>query len=219
MSMLSRLLKDGADVLPLTPRRWVSAGYGRAADDPFVAEAVQLRAALAELALQAKEQAKQAYDAGRAAGEAAARERLEAPIRGLAEKLGAAATEVVQTRADVLHRAEADAVRLAVEIARRILHRELATDASALDSLMRAALEKLQTQEVYRVRVHPGQERLLKACLEQAGRSQGVSVIGDPAQPEGSALFEVSGGALDASVDTQVREIERALMDQIEGRV
>ena len=36
---------------------------------------------------------------------------------------------------------------------------------SALEALIRAALEKLQSQEVYRVRVHPDQERFVRACL------------------------------------------------------
>ena len=182
-------------------------------------EISQLRAAVGNLTMRATEQAKQSYDAGYRAGETAATKRLEGEIRGVVEKLGAAVSEVTQSRAEVMRRAEADTVRLAVEIARRILHRELSTDMSALEALIQAALRKLQTQEVYRVRVHPGQEQLLKACLLEAGRGQDVAVIGDPLQPEGGALFEINGGALDASVETQVREIERALMDQLDARV
>jgi flagellar biosynthesis/type III secretory pathway protein FliH len=54
---------------------------------------------------------------------------------------------VAGAREEVLRRAEADVVKLSIEIARRVLHRELAMDSSALGGLIRAALEKLQAQE------------------------------------------------------------------------
>ena len=115
------------------------------------------------------------------------------------------------TRAETIRRAEADTVRLSIEIARRVLHRELSVDGSALEALIKAALEKLQAQEVYRVRVHPDQEKLVRACLDQTGRGQAIEVVGDPVQPRGGAVFEISRGALDASVETQLAEIERGL--------
>ena len=45
--------------------------------------------------------------------------------------------------------------KLALAIARRVLRRELAVDPEALHGLVLAALEKLQGQEICRVRVHP----------------------------------------------------------------
>jgi flagellar biosynthesis/type III secretory pathway protein FliH len=42
--------------------------------------------------------------------------------------------------------------------------------------------------------------------------------VGDVAQSRGGAVFEISRGALDASVDTQLREIERGLADQLGDR-
>jgi flagellar assembly protein FliH len=223
--MLSRLLKDAAaDAQPLILRRCALPARdgpeeASSHSSPASEEVSQLRAALSNLTIHASEQAKQAYDAGCRAGETAAKKHVEGELRGVIEKFGAAVSEVAQNRAEVMFRAEADTIRLAVEIARRILHRELSTDVSALESLIKAALKKLQSQEIYRVRVHPGQEQLLQTCLEESGRGQAIAVIGDPLQPEGGALFEINGGALDASVETQVREIERALMDQLEARV
>jgi flagellar biosynthesis/type III secretory pathway protein FliH len=43
-------------------------------------------------------------------------------------------------------------------------------------------------------------------------------VIHDPSQQQGGAVFEISRGALDASVETQLREIECGLTDQLEAR-
>jgi len=220
--MLSKLLKDEVDgIQPLILRDRPRAPLSKDAQEQENAvneEVARLRTAISNLTIQSSEQAKQAYETGLRAGAEQMRQRMEGEVRGMVEKLGAAMTEVVDTRGAVLHRAEADTVRLAVEIARRVLHRELTTDVSALEALIKAALLKLQTQEVYRVRVHPDQQELLKNCLEESGRSQGVTVVGDPLQARGGAVFEISGGALDASVETQLREIERGLMDKLEAR-
>jgi flagellar biosynthesis/type III secretory pathway protein FliH len=43
-------------------------------------------------------------------------------------------------------------------------------------------------------------------------------VISDPVQREGGAVFEIGRGSLDASVETQLAEIERGLIDKLEAR-
>ena len=91
-------------------------------------------------------------------------------------------------------------------------------DTSLAPTLIRAALEKLQAQEVYRVRVHPEHQLVLRACLEESGRGGNIEVLSDPLQARGGAVFEMSRGSLDASVETQLREIERGLVDQLQER-
>jgi flagellar assembly protein FliH len=174
----------------------------------------RLEAATAAFEQRARESWQQGFDAG----EAASREKLESEIRACFEKLAATVAEIASLRSDTIHRAEADTVRLSIEIARRVLHRELSVDPSALEALIKAALEKLRQQEVYRVRVCPGDEKIMRSCLEQTGRGQAVEVVADPSQPRGGLFFEISRGALDASVDTQLREIERGLTDELRIR-
>ena len=111
-----------------------------------------------------------------------------------------------------------DTVRLAIEIARRVIHRELNVDPNALAALVKAALERLQAQEIHRVRVHPSLERLVSASLQQAGRGSTLSVIADAALPPGGILFDISRGTLDASVNTQLEEIERGFADLVVQR-
>lgn len=161
---------------------------------------------------------RQSYEAGYRAGEESARRAAQAEVQAVVKQLADSIATVAGTRAETIRRAEADTVKLAIEIARRVVHRELTVDGSALESLIRAALEKLQAQEIHRVRIHPEQERTLKACLEQSGRGQSVSVVADPLQARGGAVFEISRGSLDASVETQLAEIERGLIDQLELR-
>jgi len=221
--MSSRVLKEqGLELAPVAWRRHTSTpAAAPKPDTPSAANAemAQLRARIAELETAVETKSRQSYAAGIRAGEEAARQSLEAGVRETVQKLAATIVELAETRPDTIRRAEADTVRLSIEIARRVLHRELSVDSSALEALVKAALEKLQGQEVYRVRIHPDQEKLVRACLDQSGRGQSVTVVSDLSQPKGGAVFEISRGSLDASVDTQLAEIERGLIDQLENRV
>jgi len=215
-NMLSKVLKDAE--VKLAPVAWrrhtVSSASGCGG-----AEAAELRARVADLEALVETKSRQSHAAGVRAGEESARQSLESGVREAVQQLAATIAELADTRADTIRRAEADTVRLSVEIARRVLHREISLDGSALEALIKAALEKLQAQEVHRVRVHPDQENLLRACLDEAGRGQSIAVVSDPVQPKGGAVFELSSGLLDASIDTQLAEIERGLTEQLEAHV
>jgi flagellar assembly protein FliH len=182
------------------------------------AEVSRLRAKLEESNSLMEGRVKEAWENGLRAGEAAARKSHNEQIRATLELLAKTVAEVSSIRAETIRRAEADTVRLAIEIARRVLHRELSVDPSALEALIKAAIGRLQTQEIYRVRVHPDLEPLMRACLEQTGRGSAVELIGDRALAKGGASFEINRGTLDASLDTQLREIEYGLADEIRRR-
>jgi flagellar assembly protein FliH len=219
--MLSRVLTEAAAAAqPVVWRRSspIPTKAAQVAQSLPQDESAQLRIRLAEMTAVAEQQARQAYEAGMRAGEAAARKAMEADTQAIVEQLTDTIVDVAGTRSGTIRRAEADTVRLAIEIARRVLHRELSVDPNALQALTTAALEKLQAQEIYRVRVHPALEQVVRNCLQQAGRAQGIEVIADPSQPQGGVLFDISRGTLDASVATQLDEIERGLTDQLETR-
>jgi len=218
--MVSRVLDP--DAVELKPVAWhVAAPVARVARGLSAGpgdEAAQLRARIQELTDAADIQACQAKEAGHRAGEIAGRAAAQSEVKQVVEKLSETIGEVAGARAEALRRAEADVVKLSMEIARRVLHRELSLDSSALEGLIRAALEKLQAREVYRVRIHPEQQLVLRACLEQSGRGGNIEVLSDPSQARGGAVFEMSCGSLDASLETQLQEIERGLVDRLQER-
>jgi len=181
-------------------------------------EVQNLRSKVEELTSLLDRGTKDAWEQGFRAGETAARQSLEAELRETTSALAGTISEIAAQRHETIRRAEADTVRLAIEIARRVLHREISVDPSALSALVGAALEKLRNQEIYRVRVHPDLEKLLQSSLAQCGRSSATEVVPDPNLARGGVTFEISRGALDASVDTQLREIERGLVDEIRTR-
>ena len=115
--------------------------------------------------------------------------------------------------------AEGDTVKLAVTIAKRILHRELAVDPEAILGLVKAAFAKVEARETHRLRVAPADAALLREHREALAPAAGIEIVADGSLAAGSVIFETSRGDLDASIDTQLGEIERGLTDVVRKRL
>lgn len=111
--------------------------------------------------------------------------------------------------------AEGDLVRLAIAIARRILHREIQVDHDALLGLTKAALGKIDHREIVQIRTHPESVELLQRVLEQGRTQKRIEIAGDARLDRGALIIETSRGQLDASVETHLEEIERGFTDLV----
>ena len=174
-----------------------------------------LDARLRDFDAEKKKECKAAFDRGVAEGTAAGRQQSAAQIQPVIEKLARTVDELAALKPRLRHEAEEDVVKLALAIARRILYRELATSPEALLGLVRSALDRLEGREVHRLRVHPQDAASLQQKMQSAGNARKIEIVGDPSLQRGSAIFETAHGALDASVDTQLNEIERGLADLV----
>ena len=175
-----------------------------------------MQARIRELEQSLEHRVREARQAGLREGEAAERARSGGEITEAVKRLAQATAETAQLRGILFRRTESDVVKLSLEIARRVLRRELTIDPSVLESLVKVALEKLQSQEIYRVRVHPDHQAIMQSSLVRYGAGQQIEVLGDPGQPHGGAIFEINNGKLDASIDTQLQEIEQGLADRFQ---
>jgi flagellar assembly protein FliH len=219
--MSSRVLLPG-DPRPVDPVTWRSVALLRQAGaTPASAQETAASAPeqIAALERQWQEKVQEARAAGLREGEAAGRSRAAAEMQPVIERLGRTIEEIAGLRTRLRREAEADTVKLALAIARRVLRREMAVDPEALHGLVLAALEKLELQEVSRVRLHPSQAAAVSAWLRQAGLGTGsgasLEVVEDGACAPGTAVFETARGNLDASVESQLQEIERGLADSL----
>lgn len=196
-------------VSPVVWRQVGGAAMDKAAGEPPPDMAGQM----AQLELQYRQKVNEAHRAGAREGEIAGRNRAAAELQPVMERLARSIQEIASLRARLRREAESDMVQLALAIARRVIRRELAADPDALRGLVIAALDKLQGQEISRVKVHPSHVALVKASMQEALNGGGVEVLSDPSREVGSVIFETARGNLDASVDSQLREIERGLAD------
>jgi flagellar assembly protein FliH len=210
--MSSRLLRPGVpcDAIPIAWRQAdglaVQPRQAIADNDPSTPSA--------EIQAQTNALTQAAYQQGLAAGEAVASQRLT-PVT---DSLNIIIQELAGLRKRFRMEAEEDTARLAIAIARRVLHRELSTDPEAILGLVMAAFQKLNARETHCLRVSPAD---VAALQENRGRLEfpaALEVTPDASLTTGSVIFETSRGELDASVDTQLSEIERGFADLIRRR-
>ena len=149
----------------------------------------------------------EAYQRGLRDGETGTTQRMSAKI----EQLGRSIEQLALHRGKIQREAEPELVRLALAIARRILRRELTVDPESLLGLVKAGLDKVESSEVHRVRVHPEHASILAGLLEGAARR--VEIAPDPGLPVGAVIFETTRGSLDMGLETQLKEIERGFAD------
>lgn len=158
---------------------------------------------------------REAHQRGFSEGTALGKQQASAELQPVLERLGKCLGELSSMRAKMRRDGEKDLVKLSIAIARRVLHRELTLDPESIEGLIKVALDKLESRELSRVRVHPDQEATVRALLHRYSSAK-VEVAPDTTLNKGDVLFETAHGALDASVDAQLSEIERGLTDRLQ---
>jgi flagellar assembly protein FliH len=159
-----------------------------------------------------------AYQQGLAAGEAAATQRVQARLEPQLAALSAIVDELAGMRKKFRGEAEEATVKLALAIARRVLHRELVMDPDALLGLVKAAFQKCDARDTHKLRLSPQDVELIREHREPLNLPLAVEIAADASLTRGSVIFETSRGELDASFDTQFVEIERGLADVLKRR-
>ena len=126
-------------------------------------------------------------------------------------------SELAELRPRLRRQAEADLVKLALAIARRILHRELAVDPAAMRGVIQAALEKIAvTGDLSRPDTPlPGGTSPVSgwSIARTRGTSSSKPIPRSIAAPPSSK----PPAGPDASVESQLREIEQGLADRLES--
>ena len=148
-------------------------------------------------------------------GVSAVRSQAETEVGSTLQRLSAAIAGLIQLRQQVREEAAGELVQLALAIASRILHRELSVDPEAILGLVKAALAKVQSREIHRIRLHPSHESAVRRLLDQLNPGVAIEITPDASLKPGDVFFETAQGQLEASVSTQLREIERGLADRV----
>jgi len=220
--MLCRVTSDSQDVKPVLWRTLAGASAAPAASssnrEASPGEIAELQNRIAELERLRQSEAAQARQSGFQEGMQKAQQDAAAEITAALDRLAHKLNEVAGLRSKMRSYAEMDIVKLGLAIAQRILRRELTTDPETIHGLVHAALQKIQNRDIVKVRVYPAGTEALRSSLARAGAAPAIQVVSDPTLKTGDLLFETSVGELDASVETQLQEVERGLADRLSLR-
>ncbi|MGA2601316.1 MAG: FliH/SctL family protein [Bryobacteraceae bacterium] len=152
---------------------------------------------------------------GAAEAQSTARREADAQVQAVLQRLAQSIEVLAEARQKLREETAADLVRLSTAIASRILHREITLDPDAVHGLLRAAFDKVQAREITRIFVHPAHQEAVRRFVEQSAVLSKIEIVVDPDLKGGDIRIETPQGQLDASVDTQLKEIERGLADQL----
>jgi flagellar assembly protein FliH len=143
---------------------------------------------------------------GAAEGRRAATAEFAQAREALAAGMQALADERRRILAD-----ERDAVlRLALAVARKVLHAEVLLCADAAARVVEAAVASAQDATVIRIRVHPDDAERIRAGQ---GTSFPYELVPDPAISPGGCVVETDCGSIDASLESQWAAVEAAMLE------
>jgi flagellar assembly protein FliH len=181
-------------------------------------ESRELELRLAQAEQQMRQEAQEAAERARREAEARFSSKLQSEVEPWLRRLAASIEDIATVRQRYVAESEEKVVRLAIAIARRILHREMQVDPLALQGLLHAAIEQSGQREMQRILLNPQDLEALGPHLAKLNLPPRVEVSAERSLERGALLIESSSGTLDASVDSQLDEVERGFIDMLGKR-
>lgn len=167
--------------------------------------------------LRAKEE--QARVVGIREGETQARSRFEREITAERQVLAKAVQDFARDRENYFSHVEAEVVKLAIGIARKILHREVQVDPLLLAGVVRVALDKIAAGTSVRLRVHPDHVYAWHDFFSNQQEHRVVpELLGDASLGMGQCVLETALGTTELTLEAQLAEIERGFFDLLAQR-
>jgi flagellar assembly protein FliH len=151
------------------------------------------------------------YEEGYAAGLAAA----EASMAASVERLARLADTILEQHAGFYRAAERQVVDLALQIAQKVVEREVENMPDLAINVIRAALDEMDARTAVRVRVNPDDQELLRRRWSQvvpSGIDPGrIELQADERIQAGGAVIETTQGQVDAQLETKLAQLGNAL--------
>ncbi|KMY49447.1 hypothetical protein AC625_07750 [Peribacillus loiseleuriae] len=167
------------------------------------------------------EHMKQAYDSGFAEGVHTGRsngyDEWMDKINQASEIVESARQEYVKH----IESSEAMILELAIAVAEKIIDQKLEESSEAFLSIVKRTIKEARNYREIQLHIHPvhyeeiiEQKEELEAMFT---KETALIIYPDPELSEDSCLIESANGRIDASIDSQLREIKDKLVDLLEG--
>ncbi|MBV8637083.1 MAG: hypothetical protein JO322_03300 [Candidatus Eremiobacteraeota bacterium] len=146
-------------------------------------------------------------------GHRAATDELDPVIKTMRELI----ESVRAQREAVIASSEPELVRLAMAIAERVVHTEVANNRQVVVENVRAALTRLVSREVVTLRVNPADHETIRQYRDSivaASDVEHLRVVEDQRVDRGGVIVETDAGTIDAKISTQLREAKRAILTE-----
>lgn len=118
---------------------------------------------------------------------------------------------------DYYNAMEPEILKLSVEIAGQVVKQHIETDEEFVLKTIKAGLRQLRERNEIRIRVNPVDYEFTRTHKDEISQScdgvRSIEVTDDRRVAQGGCIIESPNGELDARIETQLAEIERALRE------
>jgi flagellar assembly protein FliH len=170
-----------------------------------------------DIKLDTAELEKTAYENGFRQGEIAGIEITERRIEAALKRYADSVFEIGRIRASLYAQVEREVTRLAIEVAKKIVHREILVDRDIIQTLVRVALTHGAEKSAVTVHVSPVDYSYLLEHRAELAQTEGrdISLLADKSIEQGGCLIETECGDIDARIEQQFREVEYAFFEDL----
>ncbi|HEV7644444.1 MAG TPA: FliH/SctL family protein [Pyrinomonadaceae bacterium] len=133
-------------------------------------------------------------------------------IGSLRENLAATIDRIADLANEITAKLETEAVALALEIAKKVVAREVSIDQEVVLSVTKNALSKLHSRSLASLHLHPDDLSFVQEQRNKLNFHGSLELIEDASVTPGGCLIHTDTGDIDARIETQFDEITNGLL-------
>ena len=158
---------------------------------------------------------KTAYENGFRQGEKAGMEIAERKMEAIMKRYSESLFEVGRLRSVLYEQIEHEVVKLAIAVAKKIVHREIQVDRDIIQTLVRVALSHVAEKSAVTIHLNPIDYNYLLERREELSQSEGrdISLLADKSIERGGCLVQTDCGDIDARIEENFQEVEHAFFE------
>ncbi|MBZ5495425.1 MAG: hypothetical protein LAP85_03410 [Acidobacteriia bacterium] len=157
---------------------------------------------------------KAAYESGFLQGEKAGLETADKKTEVMMRRYADTILELGRLKPTLFAQVEQGVVKLALEVAKKIVHREVQVDREIVQTLIRVALSHVAVKSAVTIHLHPEDYNFVvaqrAASMRPAENEREMVLLADKSMERGGCLIETDCGDIDARIEEEFREVERA---------
>lgn len=128
------------------------------------------------------------------------------------EQLSETLEEIGGLRAAITTRSERELVRLAIEIAKKVVHREVTIDNEIVMTLARIGISRMHNRVAATIHLHPDDFAYVTTHRDTLDAGHALELVEDRSIGRGGCLVQTEMGDVDTRIEQQFAEIERAFL-------
>jgi flagellar biosynthesis/type III secretory pathway protein FliH len=196
---------------PIQPLSWIdlpAIPFAAPHEAPALAESIEPAAESSGLGTPT-------YEDGLLQGEKIGIEIAERKMEAVLQRYSDAIGEVQRLRSALYTQVEREVVKLAVAVAKKIVHREIQVDHDIVRTLVHVALGRVAEKSTVTLCLNPDDYDYLVEHRAELSQSEGqdISLLADKSIERGGCLIQTNCGDIDARVEEEFHEVEHSFFE------